>query len=168
MSSIHKLADVQSKKIGKGTIVWQFAIILSNAEIGEDCNINCHTFIENDVVIGNRVTVKAGVFIWDGIRIEDDVFIGPNVTFVNDKYPRSKEYPDKFQSTIIRKGASIGANATILGDVVGLEGDVGGVEVGKYAMIGAGSVVTKNVDDFTVVYGNPARVIKKIIRPNKK
>lgn len=155
MSSIHKLADVQSKHIGKGTVIWQFAIVLPNAKIGEECNINCHTFIENDVMIGNRVTVKAGVYLWDGIRVEDDVFIGPNVTFVNDKFPRSKEYPEKFQTTIIRKNASIGANATILG----------GIEIGEHAMVGAGSVVTKNVEPFTVVYGNPARVIKKIVRP---
>ena len=154
MSSIHKLADVQSKKIGKGSVIWQFAIVLPNAVIGEDCNINCHTFIENDVIIGSRVTLKAGVYLWDGIRVEDDVFIGTNVSFVNDKYPRSKEYPEKFQTTIIRKGASIGANATILG----------GIEIGKYAMVGAGSVVTKNVEDYTLVYGNPAKVIKKLSR----
>ncbi|MBP9607418.1 MAG: N-acetyltransferase [Ferruginibacter sp.] len=110
--------------------------------------------MENDVIIGSRVTLKAGVYLWDGIRVEDDVFIGPNVSFVNDKYPRSKEYPEKFQTTIIRKGASIGANATILG----------GIEIGKYAMVGAGSVVTKNVEDYTLVYGNPAKVIKKLSR----
>lgn len=150
--NIHPLADVQSKSIGEGTTVWQFAIILPGAVIGKHCNINCHTFIENDVVIGDRVTIKAGVFIWDGIEIDDDVFIGPNTTFVNDKHPRSKKFPESFQRTKIKKGVSIGANATILG----------GIEIGEYAMIGAGSVVTKNVDPFTLVYGNPGRVIGKI------
>lgn len=150
--NIHPLADVQSKSIGEGTTVWQFAIILPGAVIGKHCNINCHTFIENDVIIGDRVTIKAGVYIWDGIRIEDDVFVGPNATFVNDKYPRSKKYPEKFQAIKIGKGASIGANATILG----------GIEIGAYAMIGAGSVVTKNVSPHTLVYGNPAKAGGKI------
>jgi len=149
--TIHPLADVQSTQIGEGTVIWQFAVVLPNAIIGKDCNINCHTFIENDVVVGDRVTVKAGVFLWDGMKIEDDVFIGPNASFANDKYPRSKKYPEKFQSITIRQGASIGANATILG----------GVEIGAHAMIGAGSVVTKNVAPHTVVYGNPARVVDK-------
>lgn len=152
MTNIHHLSDVKSKKIGKGTVVWQFAVILPNAVIGENCNINCHTFIENDVVLGDRVTLKAGVYLWDGIRLENDVFIGPNVTFVNDKFPRSKKYPQKFQNTIIREGASIGANATILG----------GVEIGRFAMVGAGSVVTKDVEEYTVVYGNPAQPYRKI------
>ena len=147
---IHPLADVQSKNIGKDTRVWQYAVILPGAQIGENCNINCHTFIENDVVIGNNVTVKAGVFLWDGIRVEDDVFIGPNVTFVNDKYPRSKQYPEEFQKTVINKGASLGANATILG----------GITIGENAMIGAGAVVTKNVPANTVWAGNPAKQIK--------
>ena len=150
--NIHPLADVQSDQIGEGTIVWQFAIILPKAIIGKNCNINCHTFIENDVVIGDRVTIKSGVYIWDGLRIEDDVFIGPNATFVNDKYPRSKKYADKFQETKIGKSASIGANATILG----------GISIGEFAMIGAGSVVTKNVKPYTLVYGNPARIIGKV------
>ncbi len=150
--NIHPLADVQTTRIGEGTSVWQFAVILPRAIIGKNCNINCHTFIENDVVIGNRVTIKPGVYIWDGFRIEDDVFIGPNVTFVNDKYPRSKKYPEQFQITTIAKGASIGANATILG----------GIKIGEYAMIGAGSVVTKNVEPFCLVYGNPARPMGKV------
>lgn len=150
--NIHPLADVKSNQIGEGTTVWQFAVILPGAVIGKNCNINCHTFIENDVVIGDRVTIKSGVYLWDGIRIEDDVFVGPNATFVNDKYPRSKKYPEKFQTIRISKGASIGANATILG----------GVEIGNNAMVGAGSVVTKNVEPFTLVYGNPAKATGKI------
>ncbi|MEO5999801.1 MAG: acyltransferase [Ferruginibacter sp.] len=143
---IHPTAEVHSKDIGEGTVIWQFSVILPGAVIGNNCNINCHTFIENDVRIGNNVTIKAGVFLWDGIEIEDDVFIGPNATFVNDKYPKSKNYPKEFQGVKICKGASIGANATIMG----------GITVGENAMVGAGSVVTKNVNANTVVYGNPA------------
>lgn len=146
-AGIHPLADVQSTQIGAGTRVWQFSVVLAGAQIGSDCNINCHCFVENDVRIGDRVTVKSGVYIWDGIEVEDDVFIGPNATFVNDPYPRSKQYPEAFARTIIRKGASIGAGATILG----------GIEIGAYAMIGAGSVVTKDVPPYTKWYGNPAR-----------
>ncbi len=155
--NIHPLADVQTSKIGEGTVVWQFAIILAKAVIGMNCNINCHTFIENDVIIGDSVTIKSGVFIWDGIRIENDVFIGPNVTFVNDKYPRSKKYPEKFKGSKIGKGASIGANATILGEV----------EIGEYAMVGAGSVITKNVEPYTLVYGNPGKIIGKVDKEGK-
>lgn len=143
---IHKLAEVQSNQIGAETSIWQFAVVLKGAVIGKNCNINCHTFIENDVVIGNNVTVKSGVFLWDGIVVEDDVFIGPNATFVNDKSPRSKKYPDSFQNTLIKKGATVGANATI----------IGGIVLGKYSLIGAGAVVTKSVPDHAMVYGNPA------------
>lgn len=146
---IHHLADVQTAQIGQHTRIWQYAVVLKNAVIGENCNICAHTLIENDVVLGNNVTVKSGVYIWDGIRIEDDVFIGPNVTFTNDKYPRSKQYPDEFLQIHIAKGASIGANATILPNV----------KIGQYAMIGAGAVVTKDVPDYAIVVGNPA-VIK--------
>jgi UDP-2-acetamido-3-amino-2,3-dideoxy-glucuronate N-acetyltransferase len=149
---IHPLADVQSTQIGIGTNIWQFAVVLAGARIGTDCNINCHTFIENDVQIGNRVTVKSGVYIWDGLRIADDVFIGPNVTFTNDKYPRSKKYPATFQQTNIEAGASLGANATILG----------GITIGTKSMVGAGSVVTKNVAPYTLVVGNPARPVARI------
>ncbi|SFT40578.1 transferase hexapeptide (six repeat-containing protein) [Algoriphagus locisalis] len=147
---IHPFAEVQTKNIGGDSKVWQFAVILEGAVIGDDCNINCHTFIENDVLIGNRVTVKSGVYLWDGIVIEDDVFIGPNVTFTNDKYPRSKQYPEEFQKTVIKKGASIGAAAIILGGSV----------IGENAMVGAGALVTKDVPANTLVVGSPARIVK--------
>lgn len=144
---IHPSADVQSNHIGHGTQVWQFAVILPGARIGSNCNINCHTFIENDVVIGNNVTVKSGTYIWDAIRIEDDVFVGPNVVFTNDLRPRSRTRVAR-PLTTIRKGASLGANSTILA----------GVTVGAYAMTGMASVVTRDVPDYALVYGSPARV----------
>ncbi|WP_010663458.1 acyltransferase [Marinilabilia salmonicolor] len=144
---IHALADVQSKNIGKNTQVWQFSVILKNARIGENCNINCHTFIENDVVMGNNVTVKSGVYLWDGITIEDDVFIGPNATFINNSNVRSKQYPGKHIGATIKKGASIGANSTIMGNLT----------ISEYAFIGAGSVVTKDIPPYTLCYGNPAK-----------
>ena len=149
---IHPLADVQTDNIGDETRIWQFSIVLKNARIGNYCNINSHTFIENDVIIGDNVTVKCGVYLWDGLRIESNVFIGPNVTFTNDKYPRSKQYPDEFQTTVVKDGASIGANVTVLG----------GVTVGKKSMIGAGSVVTKNIPDGELWVGNPAKFVRKI------
>jgi len=149
---INPLADVRSKKIGEGTIVWQFVIILKNAQIGKNCNINAHCFIEDDVIIGDNVTVKCGVYLWDGMRIGNNVFIGPNATFINDNFPRSKNYPDKFLQTTLEDGASIGAGAIILG----------GLTIGKNSMIGAGSVLTKNVPDNELWVGNPARFVKKI------
>lgn len=144
---IHPTADVQTNCIGAGTTIWQYCVILKNAVIGDNCNINFNVFIENDVIIGNNVTIKSGVQIWDGLCIEDDVFIGPNVTFTNDMLPRSKSYPQKFLSTKIAKGASLGANSTI----------IGGVSIGSYAMIGAGSLVSKDIPAHTLWYGNPAR-----------
>ncbi|UFK94529.1 acyltransferase [Providencia rettgeri] len=147
---IHPLSDVQSHNIGENTRIWQFSVILREAQIGTNCNVCAHTLIENDVVIGNNVTIKSGVYLWDGLRIEDEVFIGPCVAFANDKYPRSKQYPDCFSLTVIRKGASIGANATILP----------GITIGENAMIGAGSVVTKDVPANALVIGNPARITR--------
>jgi acetyltransferase-like isoleucine patch superfamily enzyme/dTDP-4-dehydrorhamnose 3,5-epimerase-like enzyme len=144
----HPNALVESQAIGANTRVWAFAHVLPGARIGSDCNICDHVFVENDVVIGDRVTIKCGVQIWDGLRIEDDVFIGPNATFTNDLFPRSRQYPEKFEQTVIQRGASIGANATILAGNV----------IGRNAMVGAGAVVTKNVPPNAIVVGNPARI----------
>ena len=144
---IHESAEVQTKDVGSGTYVWQYSIVLSGARIGSNCNINAHCFIENDVTVGDNVTVKCGVQLWDGTVIEDNVFIGPNATFTNDKYPRSRCYPDEFAKTVVRESASIGANCTILC----------GITIGRGALIGAGSVVTKDVPDGELWYGNPAR-----------
>lgn len=144
---INQLADVQSLNIGEGTKIWQFCVVLPGAVIGKNCNINCNVFIENDVKIGDNVTIKPGVQIWDGMTLENKVFIGPNVTFTNDLIPRSQRYPTSFLKTIVEEGVSIGANATI----------IGGITIQKYAMIGAGSVVTKSIPPFTLWYGNPAK-----------
>lgn len=144
---IHKLADVRTQDIGENTNIWQFCVVLENARIGRNCNINAQVLIENDVIIGNNVTIKSGVQIWDGIILEDNVFIGPNVTFTNDFLPRSKQYPKEFLKTIIKKSASIGANSTI----------IGGITINEYAMIGAGSIVTKNIGTQELWYGNPAK-----------
>ena len=145
--SIHPTAEVQSKNIGEGTVIWQYAIILKNAKIGKNCNINSHTFIENDVIIGDNVTIKCGVFLWDGMKIENNVFIGPNATFSNDRYPKSKVKPHIYEATLLKNGCSIGSNATILP----------GITIGENAIVGAGSVVTKNVPDGAVIIGNPGR-----------
>lgn len=144
----HPTAIVESENIGAGTRVWAFTHILPGAVIGADCNICDHVFIENDVRVGDRVTIKCGVQLWDGVTLEDDVFIGANVTFTNDAFPRSKQYPESFLSAIVRKGASIGANATILP----------GLTIGRKAMVGAGAVVTHDVPPNAIVTGNPARI----------
>jgi len=148
MKTVHPLANVSSVKIGENTAIWQFVVILAGAEVGSNCNICSHCFIENDVTVGDFVTIKNGVYLWDGIAIEDYVFIGPNVTFTNDRFPRSKQFPEEFEKTRIKKGASIGANATI----------IGGITIGDYSIIGAGSVVTKDVPNHALVYGNPAKI----------
>ncbi|MES2753556.1 MAG: acyltransferase [Pseudomonadota bacterium] len=148
---IHPLADVQSTTIGPGTRVWQFAAIAAGATIGRDCNICAHTFIESRAVIGDRVTIKSGVFVWDGVIIEDDVFLGPNCTFTNDAFPRSKTFK-RYPETRIERGASIGAGAVVLP----------GVTVGAEAMIGAGAVVTRSVPPRQVWVGNPARYLRDV------
>lgn len=151
-SNIHPLADVKSNDIGEGTRIWQFCVVFAGARIGANCNICAQVLIEGDVIVGDNVTIKSGVQLWDGVRIEDNVFLGPNATFTNDLLPRSKVYPESFLQTIVKKGASIGANATILP----------GVTIGENAMVGAGAVVTKDVAAGTVVIGNPAKVMRKL------
>jgi UDP-2-acetamido-3-amino-2,3-dideoxy-glucuronate N-acetyltransferase len=146
--NIHETAEVQSIDIGPGTVVWQSVIILKGAQIGSDVNICAQCFIENDVIIGNRVTIKCGVYLWDGTRLGNDVFVGPNVTFSNDKFPQSKIYPAVFQKTIVEDGASIGAGSVLLP----------GVTIGRGASIGAGAVVTQSVPPYAIVVGNPARI----------
>ena len=148
---IHHLSDVQTQYIGNNTKIWQFVVILDGAVIGDNCNINCNCFIENEVKIGNNVTVKSGVQLWNGIIVEDNVFIGPNTTFTNDKYPRSKQYPEAFPQTIIQENASIGANATILP-----------ICICDNVVIGAGSVVTKDIKTSGIYAGNPSRLIRNI------
>lgn len=143
---LHPLSDIQSKHIGDDTKIWQFCVVLPAAKIGSNCNICSHGFIENKVSIGNNVTIKNGVYLFDGMVIEDDVFIGPNATFTNDKYPKSKNYPDDFPKTLIKKGASIGAGAIVLP----------GITIGENALIGAGAIVTKDVAAHDIVYGLPA------------
>jgi acetyltransferase-like isoleucine patch superfamily enzyme len=148
---IHPLADIQSPHIGPRTRIWQFVVILPNARIGADCNICSHVLIENDVIIGDRVTVKSGVQVWDGLRLEDDVFVGPNVTFTNDKHPKSGNTTFTCLQSWIEKGASIGGGAVILP----------GVRIGAGATVGAGAVVTKDVPAHVTVVGNPARILNK-------
>lgn len=145
---IHPLADVQTAHIGHGTRVWQFVVVLAEARIGDDCNICSHCLIESDVVIGDRVTVKSGVQVWNGLRIANDVFVGPNVTFSNDKFPKNGNRNFECLQTVVDEGASIGAGATILP----------GIHIGANAVVGAGAVVTKNVPAGATVVGNPARI----------
>ena len=156
MPKIHPKAEVQSADIGRGTTVWQFVLIFPGAKVGEDCNVCAHTLIENDVIVGDRVTIKSGVYLWDGMRVGNDVHLGPNATFTNDLYPRSKQ-KFKYPLTIIEDGASIGANATLLP----------GVRIGRGAMIGAGSVVTKDIPGYSVAIGNPAVVVRKLIEEER-
>ena len=150
MSNVHHLADVAECIIGDGTRIWQYVVVMKGAVIGKDCNLCAHTLVEGNVVIGDRVTIKSGVFVWDGTHIHDDVFLGPNVTLTNDLYPKSKMYQEVYLGITIKQGASVGANATLLP----------GITVGENAMVGAGSVVTKDVPDNAVVAGNPAKVIR--------
>lgn len=146
---VHPNGLCESPHIGKDTKIWAFAHVLPEARLGSECNICDNVFIENDVVIGDRVTIKCGVQVWDGIEIMDDVFIGPNATFTNDRFPRSKQYPEEFMRTIVKTKATIGANATILPGLI----------IGENAMVGAGAVVTRSVPAFAIVVGNPAKII---------
>lgn len=153
---IHEYSDIKTNKIGQGTTIWQYSVVLAGAQIGKNCNICSSVFIESDVVIGDNVTIKNGVQIWDGLTVEDNVFIGPNVTFSNDIFPRSKVYPDKFLRTLIKKGASVGANATILP----------GLTIGENSMVGAGAVVTRSVPSNAKVIGNPAKIVGYVDAPS--
>lgn len=145
---VHPQGICESETVGDQTRVWAFAHVLPGARIGVDCNICDHVLVENDVVVGDRVTVKSGVQLWDGVRLGDDVFVGPNVTFANDRFPRSKQYPEEFLQTVVGDGASLGAGAVVLP----------GIRIGRNAMVGAGAVVTKDVPANAVVVGNPARI----------
>jgi len=144
---VHPTADVQSEAIGAGTTIWQFVVVLSGARIGCDCNLNCHTFVEGGASLGNRVTLKSGVYVWSGVTLEDDVFVGPNATFSNDLRPRSRQAKAAVP-TLVKQGASIGAGAMLLC----------GVTVGRFAMVGMGAVVTRDVPDHALVMGVPASV----------
>lgn len=146
---VHPRGLCESQSVGRGTRVWAFAHVLPKAEVGEDCNLCDGVFVENDVRLGNRVTVKCGVQVWDGVELEDDVFVGPNVTFTNDPFPRSRRHLENYPRTVVRKGASIGGNATILP----------GIEIGRGAMVGAGAVVTRSVPPNAIAVGNPARIV---------
>ncbi len=144
---IHPAAIVDTTNIGKDTRIWAFVHILKDTSIGENCNICDHCYIEQGVSIGNNVTVKCGIYLWEGVTLEDDVFLGPNVVFTNDLRPRSKNYVEP-EKTLVMKGASIGANSTVLA----------GTRIGKYSMAGIGSVITRDIPDHALVYGNPARI----------
>lgn len=145
---LHPQALVETSHIGDNSYIWAFVHILKGAKIGKNVNICDHCFVEDRVIIGDNVTIKSGVYIWNSITIEDDVHIGASVTFTNDVYPRSKNHNWIEDKTLIKKGSSLGANATILPKIT----------IGKYAMIGAGSVVTKDIPDFAIAYGNPAKI----------
>lgn len=148
---IHQLSDCQAQ-VPESTNIWQFCVVLPGAKIGENCNICSHCFIENEAVIGNNVTIKCGVQVWDGVTIEDEVFVGANVTFTNDRYPKSRNTDWKLEKTLVKRGASIGAGTTILCGVI----------IGEKAMIGAGSVVTKDIPAGELWVGNPAQFVRKI------
>lgn len=144
---IHSTSDVQSKSIGEGTRVWQYVVVLPGAKIGRNCNICSHCFVENDVALGDNVTVKPMVAICDGVTLEDDVFIGPHVSFTNDRHPKSGNRGFKLERTVVRKGASVGAGSMVMA----------GLTIGEGAMVAAGSVVTRDVPPGAMVFGCPAR-----------
>ena len=150
MGDIHALSDVQTSDIGEGTRIWQFCVVLAGAKLGANCNVCANVFIENDVVVGDSVTIKCGVQLWDGLRVGNGVFIGPNATFTNDRLPRSGVHPERFLQTKILDGATNGANVTILP----------GITIGEGAMIGAGAVVTRDVPPYALMLGNPARIVR--------
>ncbi|MBO7721986.1 MAG: N-acetyltransferase [Kiritimatiellae bacterium] len=144
---IHPLTDVQTGDIGEGTRIWQYAVVLPGAKIGRNCNICAHCFIENDVVIGDNVTVKPFVAICDGVTLEDGVFIGPQVSFTNDRHPKSGNRGFKLERTCVRRGATVGAGSMVMA----------GLTIGEGAMVAAGSVVTRDVPPGVTVFGCPAK-----------
>ena len=147
---VHPLSDVQARAVGSGTRIWQYVVVLPGARIGQDCNICSHCFIEDDVTVGDRVTIKSGVQLWNGVTLEDDVLVGPNVSFTNDRHPRSGNRDFKLERIVVARGAAIGAGAVLLP----------GIRIGAGATVGAGSVVTGDVPDGATVVGNPARIIR--------
>ena len=161
---IHPLALVESDDIGPGTRVWAFAHVMSGARVGSNCNLGEHAFVEAGATVGDNVTIKNNVCVWMGVTLEDDVFVGPNATFTNDRFPRSGRMPhagkrylrreDWLEQTIVERGASIGANATILP----------GIRVGRYCMIAAGALVTADVPPFALMIGVPARRVGHLCR----
>jgi UDP-2-acetamido-3-amino-2,3-dideoxy-glucuronate N-acetyltransferase len=155
---VHPNAIVESENVGTGTRIWAFVQVQKNSIIGKDCNLGNGVFVESGVTIGDRVTIKNGISLWEGLVIEDDVFLGPNAVFTNDMFPRSKMHAGNYLKTLIKKGASIGANATVLC----------GITLGSYCMIGAGSVVTRSIPDFALVAGNPARFMYWISKNGEK
>jgi acetyltransferase-like isoleucine patch superfamily enzyme len=155
---IHPKALVdEGVRIGHGTRIWAFAHVVKGAVVGEDCNLCDHTFVEGGVRLGNRVTVKCGVYIWTGVTVEDDVHIGPCVVFTNDLRPRSRHYRPKWLETKLSSGCTLGANSTLLP-----------VVIGRWAMVAAGAVVTRDVPDFALVKGNPARLAGWVCRCGAK
>ena len=148
---IHPTAEVQTTNLGEGTAVWQHTVVLKGARVEKGCNLNCFCFVENDVQIGDRVTIKSGVQLWDGITVEDDVFVGPNATFTNHRDPKSQQPPVEFDRIVLQKGCSVGANATVIGPCI----------VGSNSLVAAGAVVTKDVPPNVVVAGNPARILRE-------
>ena len=149
---IHELAFVECENIGKNTGVWQFCVVLKGAYIGSNCNLNCNVLVEGGAIIGDNVTIKPSVQIWEGVILQNDVFVGPNVTFTNDLFPRSNIKNFDLKPILVKKGASIGANSTVLA----------GVTIGENAFIGAGSLVTKDIPENEVWIGNPAKFHKKL------
>ena len=155
---IHPTALVESNEVGAGSRFWAFVHVLDGAVIGRDCNIGDHCFIENHTRIGDEVVIKNGVSVWEGVTIEDRAFIGPNAVFTNDRVPRAKVFRDAYDRTVIRRGASIGANSTLVAPIT----------VGQYALVGSGSIVTHDVPDYGLVYGSPARLAGYVCRCGKR
>ena len=148
---VHPQALVETDQVGRGTRIWAFAHVMPGARIGADCNVCDHTYVDTGVVVGDRVTVKSGVYLWEGMVIEDDVFLGPQATFCNDRFPRSRQ-PWTCEGITIRRGATVGAGAVVLP----------GVTIGERAMVGAGAVVIADVESDVVVVGNPARIVRRL------